>query len=101
MVDTQGAFPRLGWWGVAGGSEKGSGREAQEASVALPIHSSCSLTHGCFSQGLGSSRAPLGVSYLAPPSLHSSKELGDDHGGEILWEISHLVTWLPTAHADH
>ena len=84
-----------------GGSEKGSGREAQEASVASRIHSSCSLTHGCFSQGLGSGRMPLGVGYLAPPSLGSSKELGDDHGGEILREISHLVTRLPTAHTDH
>ena len=39
--------------GVLGGSEKGSGREAWEVSEASPIHSSCSLTHGCFSQGLG------------------------------------------------
>ena len=65
MVDTQGEFPRPGWWGGVGGS------------VASPSHSSRSLTHGCFSQGVSSSRMPLGVGYLAPSSPGSSKQLGE------------------------
>ena len=30
-----------------------------------------------------------------------TSSLGNDHGGEILREISHWVTQLPAAHTDH